>query len=304
MIRAADPVDIGARSDSFASAAGTAAPLISIRGISKTFRPRRGGNDVAALRNIRLDIGENTFCTIVGPSGCGKTTLLRMINGLVLPDEGGDIRVNGEVPTPGPSTGFVFQSFRLLPWRTICGNIEFALEVTRMTKAERRERATAYLDLVGLAKFADAYPHELSGGMKQRVALARAMAVEPPLLLMDEPFASLDAQTREIMQIELLKLWERRKGVVVFVTHSVDEAILLSDQVVLMKARPGEIAEVLNVDLPRPRWSYDVRNRKEYIDLRAYLWGRLKDMVLSNAESEFFARSGGNAAVTPIRATR
>mgnify|MGYP003348583694 FL=1 len=152
----------------------------------------------------------------------------------------------------------------------------------------------SYLDLVGLAKFAEAYPHELSGGMKQRVALARAMAVEPPLLLMDEPFANLDAQTREIMQMELLRLWDRRKGVVVFVTHSVDEAILLSDRVVLMKARPGEIAEVLDVNLPRPRGGYDARERKEFIELRHYLWDRLKQMVLANAESEFFARNSGS----------
>jgi NitT/TauT family transport system ATP-binding protein len=299
MIQAAEPVDMGARSDQLASAAGRLAPLISIRGISKTFYPRRSGEKVVALRDIALDIAENTFVTIVGPSGCGKTTLLRMINGLVLPDEGGEILVNGQVPAPGPNTGFVFQSFRLLPWRTICGNVEFALEVTAMSARERRERARAYLDLVGLAKFADAYPHELSGGMKQRVALARAMAVEPPLLLMDEPFASLDAQTRELMQMELLRLWDRRSGVVVFVTHSVDEAILLSDRVVLMKARPGEIAEVLDVNLPRPRWGYDVRERKEFIDLRQHLWSHLKAMVLANAESEFFARSGEGP--TPLR---
>ena len=171
MIQAAESTQTGARSDQRASAAGTLAPLITIQGVCKTFRPRHAAQPVVALRNVALDIPHNTFVTIVGPSGCGKTTLLRMINGLVLPDEGGEIRVNGEVPTPGPSTGFVFQSFRLLPWRTIRGNVEFALEVMAMSAAERRARADAYLELVGLAKFAEAYPHELSGGDRKSTRL-------------------------------------------------------------------------------------------------------------------------------------
>ena len=259
--------------------------MLSVRGVSKTFRPRTGA-PVDALRGVSLEVAAGTFVSVVGPSGCGKTTLLRMLNGLVRPD-GGDILLSGEPPSPGPHAGFVFQSFRLLPWRTVRANIEFALEATTLPAAERRERATRYLGLVGLTRFADSYPSELSGGMKQRVALARALAVQPEVLLMDEPFASLDAQTRELMQIELARLWEEHKSMVVFVTHSVDEAILLSDKIVLMKARPGEIVEVLDIGLPRPRWNYDVRNLPEFIETRQYLWNRIKDMVLADAESGF-----------------
>ncbi len=267
--------------------------MLSVRGVSKTFRPRTG-IPVDALKGVSLEVPAGTFVSVVGPSGCGKTTLLRMLNGLVKPDTG-QILLSGAEPRPGPHAGFVFQSFRLLPWRTVTANIEFALEATGMSPAERRERALHYLALVGLTHFGEAYPSELSGGMKQRIALARALAVQPEVLLMDEPFASLDAQTRELMQIELLRLWEAQKSMVVFVTHSVDEAILLSDKIVLMKARPGEIVEVLDIALPRPRWDYDVRNRPEFIEMRQYLWNRIKEMVLADAESGF---AGAKLATT------
>jgi NitT/TauT family transport system ATP-binding protein len=262
---------------------------ISVRNITKTFRRARSDSSVKALEDVSFDIRPNTFVSLVGPSGCGKTTLLRMLNGLIKPDSG-EILVEGQTPVPGPHMGFVFQSFRLMPWRTIRSNVAFTLEVHKRSAAERLERADYYLNMVGLRKFADHYPSELSGGMKQRAALARALVGEPHFLLMDEPFANLDAQTREFMQIELAKIWGRRKGVVVLVTHSVDEAVLLSDQIVLLNPRPGRVAEILDVRLPHPRWTYDARAMPEFADLRGYLWGRIKDMVASDPESEFFLR--------------
>ena len=186
--------------------------------------------------------------------------------------------------------GFVFQSFRLMPWRTVRSNVCFPLEIAGVDRIECEAAADRYIEMVGLKRFADAFPGELSGGMKQRVALARALVAEPEYLLMDEPFASLDAQTREFMQIELLRLSRRRKGVVVFVTHSVDEAVLLSDRIVLLSPRPGRVSEVLDVDLPQPRWDYDVRARPEFVELRHYLWERIKAMVAADPNSEFFGR--------------
>jgi len=262
------------------------APAISIRDVCKTFRRPNAPSGVAALRDISFDIAPNSFVSLVGPSGCGKTTLLRVLNGLIQPDSG-EVLVDGQPPKPGPHMGFVFQSFRLMPWRTIRENVAFTLEVQGMGAKERAERADEYLNLVGLRRFADAHPAELSGGMNQRAALARALVGQPRFLLMDEPFANLDAQTSEFMQIELAKIWELRKGVVILVTHSVDEAVLLSDRVVLLNPRPGSVAEIIDVDLPHPRWSYDARALPEFAALRGHLWNRIKDMVLSDPESEF-----------------
>lgn len=264
---------------------------IELRGVVKTFRRKGAATPVAALSGVDLDIAPDQFVSLVGPSGCGKTTLLRLINGLVLPDTG-SVRVNGVTPRPGPDTGFVFQSFRLIPWATVAANVAFPLEVAGAAPALKAERVARYLDLVGLSRFADAYPAELSGGMKQRVALARALATEPRILLMDEPFASIDAQTRELMQHELLRIWERRRGVVVFVTHSVDEAVMLADRVVLMGPRPGRILASYDVALPRPRRDVDVRARPEFSELRAELWARIREMVISDPGSDFFRRSG------------
>ena len=275
------------------SVAGRAAPpetaSIGIRNVSKTFRRAKSTVAVEALRDVSIDIAPNTFVSLVGPSGCGKTTLLRMLNGLIVPDEG-EILVGGKPPKPGPQTGFVFQSFRLLPWRTIRDNVAFTVECAGMSVADRRERTDHYLDLVGLRRFAESYPNELSGGMKQRAALARALIAEPKYLLMDEPFAALDAQTREFMQIELAKIWSHHKSIVVFVTHSVDEAVLLSDRIVLLRPRPGRVAEVLAVDLPHARSDYDARATPEFAEMRTYLWERIKDMVASDPQSEFYRR--------------
>jgi NitT/TauT family transport system ATP-binding protein len=263
---------------------------IAIRNVSKAFRRAKEETGVQALQQVSLDIEPNTFVSLVGPSGCGKTTLLRMLNGLIAPDSG-EILVGGEPPRPGPHMGFVFQSFRLMPWRNIRDNVSFPCEVDGVGPQERAERADRLLEMVGLRRFADSFPNELSGGMKQRAALARALIAEPRYLLMDEPFASLDAQTREFMQIELLKLWQQHKGVVVFVTHSVDEAVMLSDKIVLLRPRPGQVAEVLDVNLPHPRWEYDVRERPEFVQLRHYLWERIKAMVAADPQSEFYMRA-------------
>jgi NitT/TauT family transport system ATP-binding protein len=262
---------------------------ILLRDVSKTFRRARSKETVEALRSVSLTIDANCFVSLVGPSGCGKTTLLRMLNGLIAPDSG-EILVGGAPPAPGPHMGFVFQSFRLMPWRTVRSNVCFPLELSGMDRAGCEANADRYLEMVGLKRFAHSYPNELSGGMKQRVALARALAAEPEYLLMDEPFAALDAQTREFMQLELLRISGRRKGVVVFVTHSVDEAVFLSDRIVLMSPRPGRVAEVLDVSLPHPRWDYDVHARPEFVEMRHYLWGRIKDMVAADPESEFYGR--------------
>ena len=277
-----------------AEAAGSS-PKIAIRGVDKTFSRARSDEKVVALKNVSLDIADHTFVSLVGPSGCGKTTLLRMINGLIKPDSG-EVLISGRRPVPGPSMGFVFQSFRLVPWLTVRKNVAFSLEMGGRSKGQALETADEYLNLVGLSKFARAYPSELSGGMKQRVALARALATQPEILLMDEPFASIDAQTRELMQTELMTLWTRQKGVVVFVTHSVDEAVLLADQVVLMGPRPGRIVEVIPVNLPRPRWGYNVRADPEFIRMRTYLWERIKDMVVTDPGSDFFGREPGTEA--------
>jgi NitT/TauT family transport system ATP-binding protein len=272
-----------------------AAPAITIRGVSKWFRRTDSDGGVHALDGIELDVQPDTFVTLIGPSGCGKTTVLRMLNGLILPDAG-EILVGGRPPIPGPHMGVVFQSFRLMPWRTIRANVYFPLEVHDVPKREYEERADYYLAMMGLRGFADSYPHELSGGMQQRAALARALIARPAFLLMDEPFAALDAQTREFMQIEVMKIRQELKSVVVFVTHSVDEAVLLSDQVVMMRPRPGRIAEVVEVNLPQPRWDHDVRATPDFAALRAHLWEGIKAMVLNDPQSEFYKRERATAS--------
>lgn len=240
-----------------------------------------------ALRDVDLSVPEGLFVSLLGPSGCGKTTLLRLIDGLLAP-QAGTIRVLGQPPRPGPAMGFVFQSFRLIPWLTVAANVDFPLGEMGLSRAERAERVAAQLEIVGLTRFRDAYPDELSGGMKQRAALARALVTRPRVLLMDEPFASIDAQTRELMQMELMRIWGQQQATVLFVTHSVDEAIVLSDRIVLMGPRPGRIVETLEVDLDRPRWAYDARADARYVKLRAYLSARMRELVLSDPQSDFY----------------
>lgn len=222
------------------------------KNITKSFITVRG-EIVTALKDINLTVEDGEFVCLVGKSGCGKTTLLRMTAGLDTPT-GGSVTLNGkEVGDPDSKVGIVFQEDRLFPWRTIRKNVEFGLELANVSQQQRRERALYYLDLVGLSNFSEAHPHELSGGMKQRAAIARALANEPEVLLMDEPFGALDAQTRLQMQDELIRIYEKEKRTIVFVTHSVDESVFLADKVVVLTPSPGHIEEIVKIDLPRPR---------------------------------------------------
>ena len=230
---------------------------------------------VEVLNGINLDIKENEFITIVGPSGCGKTTLLRAIAGLVKLDSGSIVAAGETVSGPSPDRAMVFQSFALMPWANVIRNVAFGLELRGVDKDEREQTARELIKTVGLAGFENSLPSELSGGMKQRVGLARALAVNPRILLMDEPFGGLDEQTKRLMQEELLRLWEAQKKTVVFVTHSLDEAILLADRCVLMAARPGRITEVLDIPLGRPRTREAERN-SVYIDLKEKIWDHLR----------------------------
>lgn len=230
------------------------------------------------MDNFNLQVREGEFLSILGPSGCGKSTFLNILAGLDQHD-GGEILVDGQpVKDQSFDRGLVFQGYALLPWRTVLENLEVGLEIRKIGKKERKAIARQYLDLVGLAAFANQYPHQLSGGMRQRVAIARVLAYQPDLLLMDEPFAALDAQTRETLQIELIKIWEADKKTIVFITHSIDEAILLSDRVAVMTARPGTIKEMIEVPLPRPR-TEEIRNSAEFARLRQYAWELIKDEV-------------------------
>lgn len=260
------------------SASHQTKPLVEIQGVSKSFHKAIKDQtiEVKALADVTLAIRENEFLSIIGPSGCGKTTLLKMIDGLI-PYDSGKILIHGkQITAPGPDRAVVFQSFALLPWRTVLANVEFSLELRQLPKEERTRTARDYLKRVGLVDFENHYPHELSGGMQQRAGLARALAVNPSILLMDEPFGAVDAQTRQLLQEELLELWQRERKTVVFITHSMDEAVYLSDRVVVMTPRPGRVAEILDVPLPRPRVAEQVRRDPAFADLTNYIWGSLK----------------------------
>ncbi|MDK2890749.1 MAG: sulfonate transport system ATP-binding protein [Methanoculleus sp.] len=225
---------------------------VTIRDLGKAFL-KEDGAATQALAGVNLEISDEEFVCLVGPSGCGKTTLLRIIAGLETATTGG-VTVDGRAVTgPDPKCGMVFQEYSLFPWRRVIDNVAFGLEMKGVAKEERRRTADYYLELVGLSQFRDAYPYELSGGMRQRVAIARALANDPDVLLMDEPFGALDAQTRNRMQKELLSLWEQTKKTIVFVTHSVDEAVYLSDRIVVLSPRPGSIREIIDIPWSRPR---------------------------------------------------
>jgi NitT/TauT family transport system ATP-binding protein len=254
--------------------------LIEITGLCKAFAGRRGIGEVQAIQDLTLTVHDHEFLTILGPSGCGKTTLLRALAGLVDWDEG-EITIDGKpVRGPGPERSMVFQNFALLPWATVLANVAFGLELRGVGKKEREEKAEGLIQLVGLAGFERRLPGELSGGMQQRVGLARALAVDPEVLLMDEPFGALDEQTRRLLQEELLRIWEQTRITVIFITHSMEEAVLLGDRVVLMSARPGKIQEIVPVPLARPR-SADVdrvAQSEEFVAITTHLWTRLRDM--------------------------
>jgi NitT/TauT family transport system ATP-binding protein len=254
------------------------APHIQIQSLTVSYEKPKAAGRLTAVSNVNLEIARGTFVTIVGPSGCGKSSLLLSIAGLVKP-AGGYVRVNGEpVSGPGRDRAVVFQDFALMPWRTVIDNVRFGLELQRrqgMTATDLTARARRYVELVGLNGFEHYHPHQLSGGMRQRVGIARALAVDPEILLLDEPFASLDAQTREEMGRELTAIWEQNRKTALFVTHSIDEAIFLADQVVVMAANPGRITETISVDLPRPR-TVEAMDSKLFIECRRQIRERLK----------------------------
>jgi len=224
---------------------------LEIRDVTKTFKTEEG--ELKALDRFNVGVKPSEFLCIIGPSGCGKSTLLRLIAGLDEPSSGAIILDGKELKGPSPDRGMVFQEYSLFPWRTVLKNVTFGLELQKMAKQERYRIAKEYIELVGLKGFENSYPYELSGGMKQRVAIARAIAPDPSILLMDEPFGSVDAQTRNALQEELLEIWQRTRKTIVFVTHSVDEAVYLADRVAVMTARPGTLIKCAGIDIPRPR---------------------------------------------------
>jgi NitT/TauT family transport system ATP-binding protein len=250
-------------------AVDAASAAISVRKASKVYVTARGRT--VSLDRVSLDIGRGEFITLVGPSGCGKSTMLNLIGGLLMPTAG-EVWVDGRLVTgPGPDRGVIFQQYALFPWLTAQQNVEFGLRLKGLGKAERTERARHYLRLVGLQDFGHALPKELSGGMKQRCAIARAYAVDPAVLLMDEPFGALDALTRVQMQDDLLSTWQQERKTVVFITHDVDEAVYLASRVVVMSPRPGRISEIIDVPLPYPR-NEDLRLSPEFAEIRARVW--------------------------------
>ncbi len=243
-----------------------------IRDLAKSFATE-GKPPVEALASLNLEVLDHEFVSVLGPSGCGKTTLLRIVAGLETATSGTVELDGGAVTRPCPRMAMIFQEYSLYPWRNVLDNIAFGLEVKGEPAAERRKVAAQYLDLVSLADFAYHYPYELSGGMRQRVAVARALAIEPQILLMDEPFGALDAQTRNMLQKELLAIWEKTRKTILFVTHSVDEAVYLSDRIVVLSARPGRVRDVVSIDLPRPR----DRTSPGFAAIRRYVLDLIED---------------------------
>lgn len=245
---------------------------VSIQGVEKKYNTRKG--EVVALNGVDFDIRENEFICVIGPSGCGKSTLLNIIAGLLEPTAG-QILVDGRpIQGTGTDRGVVFQQYALFPWLTVKKNVEFGLKLKGLSKEECESIAMKYLKMVELEKFADSYPKELSGGMKQRVAIARAYAMNPEVLLMDEPFGALDAQTRTQLQTELLKAWQEENKTCFFVTHDIEEAIVLATRVVIMSARPGRIKEVVDIDIPYPR-DQETKMSERFIELKNHIWGQV-----------------------------
>ncbi|MGD9877384.1 ABC transporter ATP-binding protein [Desulfococcus sp.] len=260
-----------------------AAPKISVKGVTKVFSSKRG--EVTALKDLSLDIRDGEFLVIVGASGCGKSTLLNLVAGF-------DSATHGEVlldgrPVTGitPECGMIFQQYALFPWKTVQENVEFGLKMKRMPKSEREERAAKFIELVGLNGFERTYPHHLSGGMKQRVSIARSLANDPQVMLLDEPFAALDAMTRQVLQEQLVRIYEKHRKTIIFITHSIDEALLLSSSIVVMTARPGRIAQEITNDLPHPR-NADVQLSERYLELKRHIWSSVQAEVLKSMEVE------------------
>ncbi len=256
-----------------------ATPSVEISHVGKTYVDSTSGRHVRALADINLTIRQGEFVSLIGPSGCGKTTLLKIMDGLLSFDEG-SVQIEGRpLAGPGPERSMVFQSFALMPWRNVRDNVAFGLKLRNQKGSAAAETVQRYIDMVGLNGFEDSFPDQLSGGMQQRVGLARALAVNPSILLMDEPFGSLDAQTRNLLQVDLERIWEADNKTVLFVTHAMDEAVFLSSRVVIMSPRPGRIHEVIDIDLPRPR-NDEMRTNPRFVELTAYIWDTLRGMIV------------------------
>lgn len=259
-------------------------PKLSVRGVRKVFESRSG--EVVALEGADFEIPEKEFVSVIGTSGCGKSTLLSIIAGLEEETEG-EVLVDDElVHGPGRDRGVVFQTYTLFPWMTAQKNVEFAL---RGPRSERAEIAREHLEMVGLEGFADAYPSQLSGGMRQRIAIARALSYKPQVLLMDEPFGALDAQTRQLMQELLTRIWEEHRLTVMFVTHDIDEAVFLSDRVLVMTARPGKIKADITIGVERPR-TFEVLSTPEFFEYKAQLLEAVREESLKTASQQLAAR--------------
>jgi NitT/TauT family transport system ATP-binding protein len=250
---------------------------ITFDNVGKVFRAR--GAAVTALDSITFDVSDGEFLVLVGPSGCGKSTLLDLLGGLATPTSGRILVDGNPVTGPGLDRGVVFQQYALLPWRTAQGNVEFGLEAKGLPHRQRAARARDILHLVGLHGFADRYPHELSGGMKQRVAIARSLAFDPDILLMDEPFAALDAQTRDSLQDELLRIWQRTGKTIVFITHGIEEAVYLGQRVAVMTSRPGRIKQIVDIAITDRSATDDLRSDPEFARYRHEIWSLLRDEV-------------------------
>ncbi len=259
--------------------AGNNLPVkVKIDNVVKKYSGRNG--EMVALNGVSLDIHENEFVCVVGPSGCGKSTLLNIIAGLHEPTSG-QVLVDGQaVSGPGPDRGVVFQQYALFPWLTVQKNVEFGLKLQGMSQDKAEQEAKKYIKMVDLEQFAQSYPKELSGGMKQRVAIARAYAINPKVLLMDEPFGALDAQTRTQLQTELLKTWEKEQKTCFFITHDVEEAIILAQRVIIKSARPGRIKEVVEINIPYPR-TQETKMSKEFLDLKNHIWSQVYQEYLA-----------------------
>jgi NitT/TauT family transport system ATP-binding protein len=274
---------------------------IQFLNVTKTFTIKgpAGSREAArftAVEGLNLNVKDGELLAIVGPSGCGKSTLIELLSGLSLPTSGRILLDEKPITGPALDRGVVFQSYALFPWRTALANVEFGLEAKGITARQRREIARSHLDLVGLAGFEDRYPHELSGGMKQRVAIARSLAYDPEVLMMDEPFGALDAQTRESLQAELLRIWERSRKTILFITHGIDEAVYLGQRVAIMTSRPGRIKRIIEIPADLRRHGEDLQSAPEFGDVHYEIWSLLRDEVQKTEEQEWSKRRRHAAA--------
>ena len=268
---------------------GAHSARLQARDVTIHYWLERSNRPFLAVDGVSLDVRAGEFLSIVGPSGCGKTTFLNAVDGLVQ-ISGGSLTLDGRpIARPGRDRAMVFQQPSLLPWRTVLGNVIYGLELQGRSTAAAKKHAHRYIELVGLYGFADSFPSELSGGMQQRVNLARALAIEPEMLLLDEPFAALDAQTRELMQAELLRVWAETKKTALFITHDIKEAVYLADRVIVFSARPGRVKQVLDIDLPRPR-SLHVKREQRFLDYEDQIWSSIEEEVRASNSAGLVAK--------------